>query len=662
MALVNIKEMLEKARKEHYAVGAFDASTIEMAMAIVEAAEEEKSPVIVMGLTPDLQQGNEKMLTYWTESLKDLAKKASVPVCLHLDHARDMNFLKRCVDAGFTSVMYDASEYPFEENVRLSKEAADYAHKYGATVEAELGHVGDGIVSGVIKEDGNYDNPEDYLTNPEEMKRFIAETGVDCLAVAVGTSHGVYVHEPKLDFERLELLNSISDIPMVVHGGSGTPDDQIKKAISLGVTSFGNGVVFLDKEGYAIAPGCFSQDYRANSIIEMYQREGTYEKINDIVKGTLFAGEPGPILRWYKENYREIYDQIGGILQFKDYIMYRLTNVFATDLNCFGGAFMVDMNTMDYSRELMDLYGILELYDALPKLATEPTEIVGTVTKEASEITGLAEGTPVAAGMMDILACLVGAGATGEEVYTAVAGSWCINETHSDRIIPNASSNMPYLKKGEYLNCSYTGASGSNYEWFTRILGGTAKLEAQDRNLSQYAVLDELIEMVPIEKVKVFFSPFVAQPSIHMNAKANFFNIDMSTSYAEICYSVAEGVAFIHKHHIDFLRNAGLPVKEIRLTGGTAKSHVWNQIFANVLQVPIVGVDCEETGAQGVAIAAGIGAGVYKDYEDAFEKAVKVKEPVLPDDSTFPIYEKRYKEWCRLNEIMKTYWDEKSKG
>ena len=187
MALVNIKEMLEKARKEHYAVGAFDASTIEMAMAIVEAAEEEKSPVIVMGLTPDLQQGNEKMLTYWTESLKDLAKKASVPVCLHLDHARDMNFLKRCVDAGFTSVMYDASEYPFEENVRLSKEAADYAHKYGATVEAELGHVGDGIVSGVIKEDGNYDNPEDYLTNPEEMKRFIAETGVDCLAVAVGT-------------------------------------------------------------------------------------------------------------------------------------------------------------------------------------------------------------------------------------------------------------------------------------------------------------------------------------------------------------------------------------------------------------------------------------------------------------------------------------------
>lgn len=109
------------------------------------------------------------------------------------------------------------------------------------------------------------------------------------------------------------------------------------------------------------------------------------KRLIDIVKGTLFAGEPGPILRWYKENYREIYDQIGGILQFKDYIMYRLTNVFATDLNCFGGAFMVDMNTMDYSRELMDLYGIPELYDALPKLATEPTEIDWNSNKRSSQ-------------------------------------------------------------------------------------------------------------------------------------------------------------------------------------------------------------------------------------------------------------------------------------
>lgn len=232
MALVTIKDMLNKARKEKYCVGAFDASTLEMAYKIIEAAEEKKSPVIIMGLTQDLQGD---MLDYWITCLRRMAERASVPVCLHLDHATDMDFLKKCVDSGFTSVMYDASVYPLEENIRLTKEAVEYAHAHGVTVEAELGHVGDGIVSGELKADGDYDNPDDYLTNPDEMKRFISETGVDCLAVAVGTSHGVYVHTPKLHFDRLDELNSISSIPMVMHGGSGTPDDQIKEAIKKGI-------------------------------------------------------------------------------------------------------------------------------------------------------------------------------------------------------------------------------------------------------------------------------------------------------------------------------------------------------------------------------------------------------------------------------------------
>ncbi len=235
MSLVNIKEILEKAREEKYCVGAFDASTLEMAMAIIEAAEEKNSPVIVMGLTPDLMQGQGKMLDYWITSLKKMAEDSKVPVCLHLDHARDMDFLKKCVDAGFTSVMYDASTCSLEENIRLSKEAADYAHAHGATVEAELGHVGDGIVSGELKNDNQYDNPDDFLTNPEELSRFVEETGVDCLAVAVGTAHGVYVQTPELRLDHLEKLNKISKVPMVMHGGSGTPDDQIKGAIQRGI-------------------------------------------------------------------------------------------------------------------------------------------------------------------------------------------------------------------------------------------------------------------------------------------------------------------------------------------------------------------------------------------------------------------------------------------
>ena len=227
-----MSEMLEKARREKYCVGAFDASNLEMGQKIIEAAEEKKSPVIIMGLMVDLQGD---MLDYWLYGMKKMAEKASVPVCIHLDHANDLDFLKKCVDKGFTSVMYDGSIFPLEENIRLTKEAVDYAHAHGVTVEAELGHVGDGLVSGEAKTNGEYDNPDDYLTNPDEMKKFLDETQVDCLAVAVGTSHGVYVHTPKLHFERLDLLNEISTVPMVMHGGSGTPDDQIRKAVSKGI-------------------------------------------------------------------------------------------------------------------------------------------------------------------------------------------------------------------------------------------------------------------------------------------------------------------------------------------------------------------------------------------------------------------------------------------
>ncbi len=459
-------------------------------------------------------------------------------------------------------------------------------------------------------------------------------------------------------FEEFDMDKLWEDITVCIKTAIDKSGVDAKDIKGIGVTSFGNGVAFVGKEGEVIAPGCFSHDHRADDIVAMYKEQGVYDKINDLVFGTLFAGEPGPILRWYKEHERDIYDKIGGAMMFKDYIMFKMTGVVATDLNCWGGSFMFDPKTMEYSDELFELYGIEELKDAMPALY-EATDIVGHVTAEVSAITGLAEGTPVCAGMMDILACLVGSGATDEGIYTAVAGSWSINETHSDRMIPGLSSNMPYLYKGEYLNCSYTGASGSNYEWFTKVLGDRAKKEAEERGISFYKVLDEMIAKVDPAKAEVLFGPFVAQPSLHPNTKAHFMNVDSNTSYEELCYAVAEGCAFIHKYHIDILRNADLPLTEVRLTGGTARSKVWNQIFANVLQVPIVGVDCEETGALGSAIAAGIGAGVYKDYDDAFAKAVKILPPIYPDETTYPVYEKKYKEWSMLNEILMKYWESK---
>ena len=230
--LVNLNEILNDARKNKYAIPAFDASDYRMIKAIIEVAEELKAPVIIMGLPSDL---TDNQFDYLSKDLVGLAKEAKVPVCIHLDHATDFEIIKKAISQGYSSVMIDGSSLPLEENIKVTKEVCDYAHQYGVSVEAELGHVGDGIVgSSESSAKGNSGHANVY-TDPEEMKYFIDKTNVDCLAVSFGTSHGVYKTTPNLQIDLLKKLNEISSVPLVVHGGSGTPDDQMQEAIENGI-------------------------------------------------------------------------------------------------------------------------------------------------------------------------------------------------------------------------------------------------------------------------------------------------------------------------------------------------------------------------------------------------------------------------------------------
>ena len=231
--LVNLNKMLNDARKNHYAVPAFDASDYRMIKAIVEAAEELKSPVIIMGLPADL---TDDQFNHLSKDLIPIASNAKVPVCIHLDHATDFNLIKKAINQGYTSVMIDGSSLPLEENIKVTKEVVDYAHKYNVSVEAELGHVGDGIVGSSESSAKGNSGHDNVYTDPEEMKYFIDKTDVDCLAVSFGTSHGVYKTTPNLQIDLLKKLNRISSVPLVVHGGSGTPDMQMKSAIENGIT------------------------------------------------------------------------------------------------------------------------------------------------------------------------------------------------------------------------------------------------------------------------------------------------------------------------------------------------------------------------------------------------------------------------------------------
>lgn len=230
--LVSMKEMLADAKKNHYAIPAFDVSNYDMMKAILEACEEERSPALLMGLGVDLKGRDMNLLTAMIRSASDYF---NIPVCLHLDHATDMELIKRAIDAGFSSVMYDGSVLDFQNNAQNTAEVVKYAQQRGITVEAELGHVGNGSV-GSISETGADTDPGESLTVPEEVARFVEITDVDALAVAIGTAHGVYQKTPTLRIDRLDEITAVCDRPLVLHGGSGTPDDQMQNAIHHGIT------------------------------------------------------------------------------------------------------------------------------------------------------------------------------------------------------------------------------------------------------------------------------------------------------------------------------------------------------------------------------------------------------------------------------------------
>ncbi len=235
MSVTSFQEMLSDARKRHYAVPMFDVSNTTMIRAAVEVAEELRSPVILAALPFDIPGAS---LGYWANSARYAAERAKVPVCMHLDHAADVETCVRCADAGFQSVMLDASAKPFEENVSITRTVAELMHPRGIGIEAELGHVASGITGAAdsgVSESGERKDSKTVFTDPDSALRFIEKTGTDALAVSVGTTHGVYISAPKLNIPLLRRINAVSPAPLVLHGGSGTPADQLRAAIAEGI-------------------------------------------------------------------------------------------------------------------------------------------------------------------------------------------------------------------------------------------------------------------------------------------------------------------------------------------------------------------------------------------------------------------------------------------
>ena len=215
MSLVTTKEMFEKAMKEGYAIGAFNVNNMEIVQGIVDAAAEQNSPVILQASSSAIKYARINYLMKMVEAAVE--EHPNIPIAIHLDHGPDFETCKMCVDNGFTSVMFDGSKYDFEENIRLTKEVVEYAHAHGVVVEAELGKLAG------IEDDVNVSENDAMYTDPDQAEEFVRRTGVDSLAIAIGTSHGAYKFkgEAKLRFDILKQIKErIPNTPIVLHGAS----------------------------------------------------------------------------------------------------------------------------------------------------------------------------------------------------------------------------------------------------------------------------------------------------------------------------------------------------------------------------------------------------------------------------------------------------------
>lgn len=226
MSLINPMFFLNHAREKGIAVAAFNVHNLETILAVAEGAAEEHSPVMIQTTPGTLKHAG---IPYIAACVKEAAKQYDIPIALHVDHCSSYKTIIQCIQYGYTSVMIDGSMLPYEQNVELVKKVVETAHCAGVAVEAELGRIGG------TEDHMTVDEREATFTVPSEAKAFADDTGIDTLAIAIGTAHGVYKGEPRLDFDRLSAIKAIVDVPLVLHGASGVPDNAIKEAVRRGI-------------------------------------------------------------------------------------------------------------------------------------------------------------------------------------------------------------------------------------------------------------------------------------------------------------------------------------------------------------------------------------------------------------------------------------------
>ena len=428
-------------------------------------------------------------------------------------------------------------------------------------------------------------------------------------------------------------------------------------------TGHGNGLYLIDEQGKPARNAILSMDSRARKYVDKWLADGIDKLVRPKTMQSVWAAQPNALLAWLRDNEPETMKKARWVLMAKDYIRFKLTGQVNAELTDFSGTSLMNLQTRQYDEELLTNFGIAEMLDLLPPIV-QSADICGHVTAEAAELTGLKEGTPVAAGMFDIDACGLACGVVDETQLCMIVGTWGNNQYLSKTPVVDEDVFMTscYSIPGYYLMLEGSATSGSNLEWFITQFFEAEKAIAEKKGQSVYDICNELVASTEPEQSNIVFLPFLYGSNANPDAKASFIGIDAWHNRGHILRAVYEGVVFGHKTHVQRLLKFREMPDVIRLTGGAARSDVWLQIFADVFGVPVQVPDGTELGALGAAIAAGVATGCFADYEQAVDAMVRFSRTVQPNRDRIDLYKAKYERYNSVIETLDPVWRQLCRG
>lgn len=431
---------------------------------------------------------------------------------------------------------------------------------------------------------------------------------------------------------------------------SGRPANDIQ---AVAATAHGDGIYVLDQSQMPLGNGIVSLDSRAGDIVDQWMKNEIAEEAIELTGQVPHVSAPSALLAWMRDHEPERFRRIGHIMSCKDWLRFCLTGTVGTDRTEASTSF-TNVRTQDYSEDALRLFGLQALVGTLPP-AARSDEIVGRITADAARLTGLVEGTPVAAGLHDVTASALGAGGYADGVVAVIAGTYSINETlSSEPRVDRRWFCRNGIAPGVWNSMSISPASSANYEWFIEKLcaGDRARCEAEGTSI--HALLASEIDAAFARPSPVLFHPYLYGSPYGASANAAFFGLGGWHDRGDMLRAVLEGIAFNHRIHVDALRD-GFAFTEARLAGGVSRNPAVVQMFADVLAMPVTVTGTDEAAAWGAALCAGAGAGIYADPQSA-TTTEKQGEICRPNPVRSADYEKRYRLFLEIAETMKPLW------